>query len=376
MLFAHMTHWPQCKTMQRKRTLELAIVGIALALLVALAGLRASQRTAEYSTPSTYDTGANGYAALYDLLRAERVPVQRYELALGQLGAARNSALVGAGNGALDAMLDSPGDARVLDAWMRQGGMLAVFDGSISASARRTLHLPFLHQTKQVRVEITGCAMTSALRGATIDGTFGTGYAPACSADRATLLRHGRDAAALAYRRGRGWLVLFATPTPLDNLHISHPGNARLAYALFAGRSVLFDERLHGHDATRGFWQVLPQPMRIAVIVALIALLLATIGANLPFAPPYAAQPPDERDSGAYIASLGQMLARGAAAHEAVTRLSDVCERALGGRAASDERARMLLREMRTLQATQRPGPHEVLQAGRIFARVHKDYGC
>jgi hypothetical protein len=362
--------------MQHKRAFEVTIVLASLALLVALAGLRASQREQQHTVPSTYDTGANGFAALYDMLGGEGVRVDRYELALAQLRPARGSALVIAGDGALDAVLDSPGDPRTLDAWIRQGGMVVVFDGAISRRTRDALHLPAVHETKQRPVQQTGCAVVPALRGASVDGTFASAYAAACAADRASLLQSGRDAAAMAYRRGAGVIVLFTTSTPLDDLHISHPGNARLAYALFAGRTVLFDERYYGHDATGGFWQVLPQPMRIAVLVALAALLFAILGANLPFAPPFAANPPDERDSGAYIASLAQMLARGGAAHEVIARLAAACEQALSARAGADERARMLLREMRTLQATPSPGPHEVLQAGHIFARVQKEYGC
>jgi hypothetical protein len=115
--------------------------------------------------------------------------------------------------------------------------------------------------------------------------------------------------------------------------------------------------------------------MRIAIVIALAAVLLAIAGANLPFAPPYSLQTPEERDSSAYIASLARMLERGGASHEAIQRIAERCERVLAHR-PGDERARMLLREVRTLEATARPGTQEILQAGRIFARVRKEYGC
>jgi hypothetical protein len=68
------------------------------------------------------------------------------------------------------------------------------------------------------------------------------------------------------------------------------------------------------------------------------------------------------------------MLERGGAAAEAIARIRVRCEHRLSRRAAGDERARMLLRELRTLEATPRPGTHELLAAGRIFERVRKDY--
>ncbi|HEY9180540.1 MAG TPA: hypothetical protein VIO32_07455, partial [Candidatus Baltobacteraceae bacterium] len=180
----------------------------------------------------------------------------------------------------------------------------------------------------------------------------------------------------IAYVRGRGLIALFSTPTIFDNLHISQRGNAQLAYVLLGGGRVQFNERVYGHDAGESFWDVLPAPMRIAIVIAVIAALLAVAGANLPFAPPYALQPPDERDSGAYIDSVARMLERGGASREAVTRISARCEQVLAPRAGADERARMLLRELRILEAAPRPGAHDVLQAGRIFAGVRKEYGC
>jgi hypothetical protein len=70
------------------------------------------------------------------------------------------------------------------------------------------------------------------------------------------------------------------------------------------------------------------------------------------------------------------MLEHGGAATEAIARIRARCEHALASRAPGDERARMLLRELRTLETTPRPGTNELLEAGRIFARVRKDYGC
>lgn len=360
--------------MSRRRVAELVIVAAALALLVALAALRATQRASDVSFPSTYDTGANGYAALYDLLANEGTPVGRFELPVGELS--RGGTLVIAGDGMLDAALPSKGGGASLDRWVRAGGRLVVLDAQISRGARGALGLPDSEKLKRQRVAAGGCALAPELRGAAIAGAFQAAYSPACTPQRATLLAVNGRAAGIAYRRGRGIVALFATPSVFDNLHLSQRGNAQLAFALLGGGRVLFNERVYGYEAGASFWDVMPQPMRVAIIVALAASVLAIIGANLPFSPPYSAQPPQERDSGAYIDSVARMLERGGASNEAIARISARCEHVLAPRAGTDERARMLLRELRILEATPRLGPHDVLQAGRIFARVRKDYGC
>ena len=40
------------------------------------------------------------------------------------------------------------------------------------------------------------------------------------------------------------------------------------------------------------------------------SLRIALIGANVPFAPPYLPDPPDERDSSHYIAALAELMRR------------------------------------------------------------------
>lgn len=366
---------PRCRAMLRKRLTDLSIVVIALLLLAALGALRASQRAEQVSTPSTYDTGASGYAALYEVLSREGARVARFELPVGELSSAANT-LVVAGDGALDNAAPSASARTALAQWVRRGGKLVVLDGSVSRAARRAFGLPPAHGLKQRQLAHAGCAFVSGLRGAAVAGAFTAAYAPVCTTLRATVLSVNASAAGIAYRLGRGSITLIGTPSVFDNLHLSQRANARIAYALLGSGAIAFDERVHGYAAGRSFWDVLPLPMRIAIGLALLAGVLAIVGANLPFAPPYEVQAPEERDSSAYIASVARMLERGGASHEAIARIAARCEHALGRRAAGDERARMLLRELRTLGASPRPGAQDVLHAGRIFARVRKEYGC
>ena len=369
-----MRRWRSRRAMPRKRVADLAIVIAALALVVVLAALRESRQTAQQSEPSTYDTGANGYAALYDVLSREGVRTVRFESPIGELSNAR-ATLVVAGDRALAAAAPSKSALAYLDRWVRRGGTLVILDGAPNRAAADALGLPRASRYAATARASAGCAFAHPLRGAAVAGTFSAGYAAACGANRATVFAAGSHAAGLAYSRGRGSIVLISTPSVFDNLHLAQRANAAAAYALLGGRTVIFEERVHGYAAGRSFWDVLPQPMRIAIVVALAAALVAIIGANLPFAPPYEAQPPEERDSAAYIASVARMLERGGAAREAIARITERGAQILSAR-PGDERARMLLRELRTLESTPRPGAQEVLQAGRIFARVRKEYGC
>lgn len=370
-----MRHSRSRRAMPRKRLGDLAIVIVALALVIVLAALRESRQTAQQSEPSTYDTGANGYAALYDLLSREGGRVARFELPIGEISNA-HATLVLAGERALAAVAPSASTLAFLDRWIRGGGKLVILDGAPSRAAAHALRLPEVRRFGVQTRAAAGCAFSRALRGAAVAGKFTAGYAPACRSNRATVFAVKSLAAGIAYSRGRGSIVLVSTPSVFDNLHLAQHQNARVAYALLGGAgTVLFDERVHGYAAGRTFWEVLPQPMRVAMLLALAAALLAIIGANLPFAPPYEAQAPEERDSAAYIASVARMLQRGGAAREAIARIGERCAQVLSAW-PGDERARMLLRELHALESTPRPGAQDVLHAGRIFARVRKEYGC
>lgn len=361
--------------MPRKRAFEGGAVAGALLVLALLAVLRSAQSAQPQSVPSTYDNGPNGYAAIYDLLRREGAAAQRFELPVAQLPRATHT-LVVAGEHALDAAASSSSEQSVLDAWIRKGGRLVVLDSGVSAAAQRAFGMPAARKISEIRAARTACAFEKTLAPRAVAGAFTVSYARKCGATRADVFTAGAASLGVAYARGRGQITVIGTPSVFDNLHLVRPDNARIAYAVLGGAgTVEFDERVHGFAAGRSFWEVLPEPMRIAIFIAVGALLLAIAGANLPFAPPYAARPSGERDSGAYIDSLANMLDRGGAVQAAIARLRARCERVLAPRASGDERARMLLRELRTLESSPRPGRQDLVHAGRIFARVRKEYG-
>lgn len=358
--------------MRRSRIADAILVAIALALLVAVAALRAMRPQPEFSVPSTYDTGGNGYAALYDLLARERVPVRRLEQPFGDFHA-RRGALVLAGDGAISAAV--PGrNIAALDAWVRSGGTLFVF-GDTSIAERRALGLPPPAGMKKAWIATAACGLARPLHGLRAGGEFAAGYARTCAANRATLLEASGRAIVVAYRRGSGTIVVSSTPSVFGNRELASHDNAALAYAFFGGMPVVwFDERIYGHAIGRSFWEVLPWPMHAAIVLACILLALAIIGANLPSAPPAALEAPAERDTGAYIASLARMLQRGGAGREMIARMHQHVRRVLLQRSVADDEARALLDRFDALAVLTRPTPRDVLAAGRLFARARKEY--
>ena len=124
--------------MSKPRT-DLILLGVALALLVVVSLLRAAAPRAHPSYPTTYDSGANGYAALYEFLQREGIDASRYELPLQDLPV--RATLVVAGDYALDPSLLSTKRTSILDAWVKHGGRLIVL-GSIFPNARDVLGLP------------------------------------------------------------------------------------------------------------------------------------------------------------------------------------------------------------------------------------------
>jgi len=351
----------------RKARADLILLAVALALLVAVSLLRAAAPRAHPSYPSTYDSGANGYAALYEFLQREGIDASRYELPVADLPA--RATLVVAGDYALDPSLLSTKQSSALDAWVKHGGTLIVL-GSVFPAARDVLGLPSTRTVASKNVW-TSCGYRGPrLR---IGGEFATVLRVRCGTGKAVLLASGGGTVAVAVKRGHGQIVDIVTPTVFDNLRLAERGNAAFAYDLFsAGAPPRFDERVHGYAAGKTFWQVLPWPVRAAVLIALAALLIAIVGANLQVTPPRQLQSDDERDSSAYIASLAGMLQRAGVARDVIARIAKAA-RGLRSPAANDERGRTALAELNALGERHDAGPREVLRAGTIFAQLRKD---
>lgn len=266
----------------------LLAAGLALLVVIALAG---ESRT-PVSVPSTYDAGPHGYEALYNVLRAEAVPVERLRVPFA-LRNPKARVLAFSSGASYDAV-----ELERLTAFQRTGGTIVYFGRASDAIVKR-LQRKKLHVTVLPRARFTNRAL---------------------------------------------WL---------------HPANVRLAYDTLAGRGlVLFDERPYGYGNGRSLWSVLPQPVRIAFWIALVALGVVILDGNTGLAPPIPPEPPAERDSGAYVASMASLLRRAHAGRAAIARFAE---------AFPDDA------ELAMLAAHPHPSESSLLRAAKLFHRHRKD---
>ncbi len=256
----------------------LALFGVLLLLAVSSIGSPPSNH-------SSYDTGRNGYRALFDVLQRESIAVSRLEMPLGELDP-RVRVLV----------LSAPGydrnDLRRLQAFMRNGGTVLTF------------------------VKIPGLSSSPHLR------SF-----------------NGEQFGNLALR--------------------NHPERALVVYDAVEGKGlVAFDERPYGYDRTQSLWSVLPAPVHVAFFLSIVAVALALVNANVRFAPAIPREPPADRDSSAYLRSMGSLLRRARAGRPAIERFARAYPK-------SDELAQ--------LAAVTRPNGALVLRAATIYAALRKE---
>jgi hypothetical protein len=351
----------------RSRRAETLVLCGALFLFVVISVLQSNAKRVPPSTPSTYDTGPRGYAALYEFLQRERIDAGRFEMPLGALAA--GGTLVVAGDYAVEPVFSARNSA-TLETWVRKGGRLIVL-GAVDSQTRDALGLPRTSPANRALAR-TGCAFAG--KPLSVAGVFQEAALVRCDKTHRVLLANNAETLATVSKHGRGSIVYVVTATIFDNAHLARRDNAPFAYDLFAaGASPQFDEYVHGHDSGRAVLQVLPVPVLAASALALFALLLAVIGASVRLAPPRRDLPEDRRDSFAYIESLARMLQRGGAADDTIARLSKAAA-ALRRPAPGDESGRKAFGELRALQQQRGASPRDVLRAGVIFNRLRKDY--
>ena len=351
----------------RSRRVETIVLCTGLALFVLLSVLQSNSRGTQTSSPSTYDTGSRGYAALFDFLQRERIGATRFERPLGTLQS--GGTLVVAGDYAIEPVFSAKNSTN-LETWVRKGGRLIVL-GALYPGTRDALGLPRAASAKNLTAR-SACAFLG--RPLTVAGDFEEALRVNCGTKRGALLANHAQTVAMVSKHGRGSIVYCVSATVFDNAHLARRDNAAFAYDLFAaGAPPQFDEYVYGYGSGKTFWQVLPAPVLSAVAVALFALLLAVIGANIRLTPPRRVVSEDRRDSYAYIESLARMLQRGGAARDTIARLSKAAA-GLRQPAPGDASGRNALRELRALSELPEPSAHDVLQTGVIFSRLRKDY--
>lgn len=295
----------------KARRLDLIVLAACALVLLALAYERTAVAAKERpSVYSTYDTGPNGYRALYGVLAAAGVPVQRLERQLPEIDPSATTLVL---TGYEDDSAAKPLGERDVDAlrkFIRGGGRFVAIDAEFAGPQDVTPGVGMSLQTLGAgdAIALARNAYTagvSRVRGS-VDWTF-----PFKEPRGIPLLANSKGMVAVWYRYGRGEVIAVTAPRLFGNQQLRNADNLRFAYNVIAGHgTVVFDEYAHGYSESPTMWGVLPAPVRAAVWIALAIALIALVGANVPFAPPYLPNPPDERDSSHYITAVAELMRR------------------------------------------------------------------
>ncbi len=292
-----------------KLTTGTVLLVAGAAIVVALAYAGASAPKARPSVFSTYDTGPNGYRALYEVLGQAGLPVRRFERALGALDpSVRTLVVTGYENDPAAKPMDEK-DAAALRRFVERGGRLVAIDAEFAGSADVA---PAVGTTVRnaggdaIAVAANRYTAGVARVSGHIEWTF-----PLRKPRGVALLANRHGFAAVLYRLGRGEVVAITAPAIFGNRALLDADNLRFAYNAMAGRGdVAFDEYVHGYEDSPTLWSVLPLAVRAAAGIVCVAVLLALVGANVPFAPAYLPGAPDERDTTGYITAMADLMRR------------------------------------------------------------------
>lgn len=296
--------------MRRYRT-EIAIVAVGALLFVLLAYERTSIAEKERpSVYSTYDTGRSGYRALYEVLRAAGVPAERFERDITAIEPAVKTLVVtGYEEDPAAKPLDEH-DAQALRSFVLDGGRFVAIDAEFAGANDITpgVGTTYRRPGRGDAAPLSRDAFTAGV--ARLRGTI-EWYFPRAQPHRTPLFGNAKGVVAVWYRLGRGEVVAISAPELFGNAQLRNADNVRFAYNAIAGHGpVAFDEYVHGYDDSLTMWGVLPRPVRVAVWIVVAIAMVALIGANVPFAPPYLPKPDDERTSADYIAAVAELMRR------------------------------------------------------------------
>ncbi len=374
------------------RILEWVLLALGFAL-VAILGIAREQRSeVEVSSFSTDDTGPNGYRAWYEVLRSEGLTVRRFEQPLGLLDPGIGTVVISSneydGRAGRVPTGFSRGEIARLVRFVRGGGRLVSLDTSYGDSDDAAFAIPKSKDLGHALLAARAIGANSFVAGVSRVELSATASFTKPKKPIVQLLQSGGKPLAIAYGLGKGQVIAVLAPDVASNRVLAREQNARFAYDLVAGNGpIAFDERIHGYSQQKGFWEALPPPTRAAFWVALVILLLWLVDANVRFAPTLPLDPPDERDSSAYVVSMAALLRRARAGRAAVARFADDAMRlarrrfglgpnsdlaAISMRADRDD-VRKRLAELQRIHAIERPDDAALLRAARLNAALRKD---
>jgi len=335
------------RMLARLPLLETVVLVGSLACIVFLTAAQQRRAQPVGNTYSTYDAAGGGMRAWYELLAREGSKVGRFEERLAFLGRDAGVFVVADQPFSLAAFSDvQRSDASALAAWVRAGGrLLFAGSGTFGAVASTELQLRTTeYPSRDLRPGTL--VVANALR------RFRVGAIAALGEERLKLhkndrplMRDRRGSIAVRYALGRGQVIQIVDGAMFRNASIGNPDNPRLAYALVAllggDRSpVVFDEALHGYVAPEHWWQVLPRRFVIAVLLALLVLAVALIGAAIRLGPARIAEPQRAPNTAEYLDALATLMERGHAAHASLERAFASTRRLVVKRlGAEDERS-------------------------------------
>ena len=310
--------------LRRLPLLEIVLVAAAAVVLTWLGVLR--QQAEEAQKPvldsySSYDTRSGGYRAWYELLQREGVRVERFEERPPFLERSLDT-LVWAEPLPFDPRQteNTPADISALEDWVKAGGRLLYLGHDDAAAKKRLLKLPFSTSLKQKNGVARIAPSLRAFGVERVSPVSELRWKPRAALN--VLLADPAGPLVVRYTYGKGEVVAAIDELPLSNGRLARGDDARLAYALARPRTgdgrVAFDEALHGSVVPEHWWAVLPRPLVIAILVALVALLIAFAGAAIRLGPPLIPPRRVDATSGEFIDSMAALLERGRAVHKAL----------------------------------------------------------
>ncbi len=230
----------------------LLIFGGVVTALIVVTGILAPNREDRDPTPSTWNSGTAGAKAAYLLLAQlgyNTVRWDRPEAELSTIDASHATLVLAEPSPSLTALTEKDRQQPFVD-FLHRGGRI-VATGAVAA-----LFLPDAKVAQADRLFTDLCI--TAPEGPDPLARAGelemaapvrwSGDDPAVRVSQTC----GNGAVVVSYREGKGEIVWWASATPLTNMGLHNDGNLRLLLASVGGpgRTVYFDEYLHGVDAS------------------------------------------------------------------------------------------------------------------------------